>query len=101
MNDKNMKKVLGDLEALASMSDDEIDTEDIPEVRDWSDAVRGKYYNPVKKQISMRVETDVLEWYRSSTGGKGYQTLMNKVLRDHMITAMVAKSSGRTGKAIN
>lgn len=35
-----------ELSRLAAMSDDEIDTSDIPEVRDWSGAERGRFYRP-------------------------------------------------------
>ena len=34
---------------------------------------------PAKTEVHMRVDTDVLEWYKSQ--GKGYQTKMNAVLR--------------------
>ncbi len=40
-----------ELRALAAMSDDEIDTSDIPEVTDWSGAVRGKCYGGASKII--------------------------------------------------
>jgi hypothetical protein len=33
-----------ELESLKNMPDSEIDTSDIPEVRDWTNAVRGKFY---------------------------------------------------------
>ena len=35
-----------------------------------------------KKSITMRVDEDVLEWYKSL--GKGYQTRINRVLRSYM-----------------
>lgn len=35
-----------ELRRLATMSDDEIDTSDIPEIKDWSGAERGKFYRP-------------------------------------------------------
>jgi hypothetical protein len=39
-----------ELEALATLPDDQIDTDDIPEVTDWSDAQRGLFYRPVKQK---------------------------------------------------
>jgi hypothetical protein len=36
------------LEALTALPDDRIDTDDIPEVRDWSGAKRGLFYRPLK-----------------------------------------------------
>ncbi|WP_084506780.1 BrnA antitoxin family protein [Geminicoccus roseus] len=35
-----------------------------------------------KQAISLRVDVDVLEWFKS--GGPGYQTRMLKVLRAHV-----------------
>jgi len=69
---------------LASMPDDEIDTSDIPEVLDWSGAKRGLLYRPTKQQITLRLDADVLAWFRAAVpGGRGYQTEINRVLREH------------------
>ena len=69
---------------LASMTDDEIDTSDIPEVLDWSGAKRGLLYRPTKHQITLRLDADVLAWFRATVpGGRGYQTEINRVLREH------------------
>jgi len=69
---------------LASMPDDEIDTSDIPEVLDRSGAKRGLFYRPTKQQITLRLDADVLAWFRAAVpGGRGYQTEINRVLREH------------------
>ena len=36
-----------ELEALSALPDEEIDTQDIPEVLDWSGAKRGLFYRPI------------------------------------------------------
>ncbi len=78
-------KQRAELEALAALPDDRIDTADIPEVRDWSDAKRGLFYRPVKKQLTLRIDADVIAWFKSRTPkGHGYQTQMNIALRDHI-----------------
>jgi uncharacterized protein (DUF4415 family) len=41
------------------------------------------FYRPVKKQITARVDADVLAWLKSQ--GKGYQSRMNAILRDAML----------------
>ena len=74
-----MRKELG---RLAARPDDRIDLSDIPEVPDWSDGVVGKFYRPIKKPISIRVDADVLAWFRTQ-GGK-YQAVMNEALREYM-----------------
>ncbi len=71
-----------DLAVLEALPDEDIDTSDIPEGTDWSDAVRGKFYRPVKKAISLRVDADIIAWFRSQEGR--YQSRMNAALREYM-----------------
>ena len=71
-----------ELEALAKRSDDEIDTSEIPEITDWSNAERGRFYRPIKQAISLRVDADVLAWFRSLDGK--YQSRINQALREYM-----------------
>jgi len=75
------------LRALADLPDDRIDTGDMPELTDQQLAamVRGGLYHPVKKQITARLDADVLEWLKSP--GKGYQSRMNAILRKAMLNA--------------
>ena len=79
---KLTKKQRAEIENLALMADREIDTSDIPETADWRNAVIGKYYRPIKKQVSLRLDADILEWFKIQ-GGK-YQTHINLALRRYM-----------------
>jgi len=74
-----------ELAAVAALPDDQIDTSDIPELppRAWKDAVRGRFYRPVKQAVSMRLDADVVAWLKKR--GKGYQTRANRILRQHML----------------
>ena len=56
----------GELRAIASLPDSEIDTSDIPVMTEeqWKNAERGTFYRPVKRQITARVDADVLEWLK-------------------------------------
>lgn len=54
--------------------------EELSKFRPWYE-VHPDWYKPTKTEIHIRVDTDVLEWYKSQ--GKGYQTKMNAVLREH------------------
>jgi len=77
---KNRNKNLdAELAALARKRDEDIDTSDIPEVKDWSSAVVGKFYRPVKEAVSIRLDADILAWFKGQ--GSGYQTRINEVLR--------------------
>ena len=71
-----------EIRRLKRVKDTEIDTTDIPERVDWSGAVVGKFYRPVKQQITLRLDSDVMVWLRKQ--GRGYQTRINRMLRDAM-----------------
>lgn len=79
------RKELGKLDALPA---DQIDTSDIPELSDeqWTSAVRGRFYRPIKQQITARLDADVLAWLKA--GGQGYQTRMNAILRRAMLAEL-------------
>ena len=73
-----------ELAALEALPDREIDTSDVPEILDWSGARRGALYRPVKQQITLRLDADVVAWFKANVqGGRGYQTEINRVLREH------------------
>ncbi|MBF0306000.1 MAG: BrnA antitoxin family protein [Alphaproteobacteria bacterium] len=71
-----------ELDALAARPASAIDTSDMPEVTDWSGGVRGAFFRPIKKPIAMRLDADVLDWFKR--GGEGYQTRINAALREFM-----------------
>ncbi len=73
------------LDTLAAKPDADIDTSDSPVVLDWSGAVRGGLYKPRKEAIAIRLDADLLAWFRShADGGRGYQSEINRVLRQHV-----------------
>ena len=73
------------LEALAALPDDQINTDDIPEVRDWSGAKRGVFYRPIKQQITLRLDADLIDWFKTHhPQGEGYQTSINRALREYV-----------------
>jgi len=76
------------LRALAARPDSEIDYSDIPPMTDeqLKNAVRGRFYKPVKRQITARVDADVLEWLKAQ--GKGYQSRINAILRREMLASL-------------
>src|SRR6266536_1622021 len=71
-------KQLAELKSLAALPDDAIDTSDAPEVLAWSGAKRGLFYRPVKQQLTLRLDADVIAWFKSHTkSNEGYQTRIN------------------------
>ena len=83
-------KQKAELSALEALPDDQIDTSDIPEVRDWSGAKRGLFYRPVKQQITLRLDADVVNWFKEQApDGRGYQTKINRALREYVMQRRV------------
>jgi len=81
-----MSKSQTDWKRLDSMTNDDIDTSDIPAVTPemFAKAVvkRGLKAKTSKAQLTIRVDRDVLTWFKST--GHGYQTQINALLRAYM-----------------
>ena len=72
-----------ELERLAKLPDSRIDFSDAPESRARVSGIEvGRFYRPIKQLVSLRVDAEVLAWFRGR--GKKYQTYMNEVLRREM-----------------
>lgn len=83
-----------ELEALKATPDSDIDYSDTPALSDdfWKSAERGRFYKPIKQQVTTRLDADVLAWLKSQ--GKGYQARINSILRREMLaTAKRQKSA--------
>ncbi len=81
-------ELLAQLRAAAALPDESINTSDpdAPEVVNWSGATRGRFYRPVKKQKTLRIDADVLAYFEAQ--GPGYLTRMNRVLRAAMLRGL-------------
>ena len=71
-----------ELDVLAAMPESEIDTIEMPSIGDWSHAVRGPFYRPIKRPLSLRVDADIVDWFQRQ--GQGYQTRMNSAPREYV-----------------
>lgn len=69
------------MKAIDAIRDEDIDLSDMPET-DFSHGVRGKFYRPVKDQVTLRIDRDVLAWFKATE--EKYQTAINAALREHM-----------------
>lgn len=84
---------------LDALDERDIDLSDIPEITDemWARAVRGvagpaEYYRALKQQITLRLDKDVVAWFKANAE-KGYQTEINRVLRQYMLRAVAAANA--------
>jgi uncharacterized protein (DUF4415 family) len=77
--------VKANIEELLANPDRTVDTSDIPEWTEemWKHAVRGGFYRPMKRAVSLRLDADVLAWLKKD--GHGYQTRVNRMLRERML----------------
>jgi len=71
---------------LTALEGRRVDTDDIPEApaESWAKAERGRFYRPLKQAVSIRLDADVLDWFKRRANGGRYQTEINRVLRQHM-----------------
>jgi uncharacterized protein (DUF4415 family) len=70
-----------ELEALAARPENSIDTSDIPEVTDWSQAQRGRFFRFTKKDEQI-LDIDILNWFLKHDDD--YRARINEVLRDYI-----------------
>ncbi len=80
------KKSRTDWKRVDALKDEDIDLSDIPKVSPemFAKAIVRRGLKPVsrKAQLTLRVDSDVLDWYRRQ--GQGYQTKINALLRAYM-----------------
>jgi uncharacterized protein (DUF4415 family) len=81
---KEIDRDAAPLDALRGRKDTEIDLSDQPEIVDWSAAVRGRFYRPVKKSVTIRLDADVIAWFKARATDGGYQTAINRALREYI-----------------
>ena len=69
---------------LHERRDRSLDRSDVPQLppAQWAKGVVGRYYRPLKSQISFRVDNDVLDWLKSK--GQGHLSRINAILRERM-----------------
>lgn len=82
-----------DLKRLDTMTDTDIDYSDIPPTPDdfWSQA---EVFVGGKQAVSLRLDPDVVAFFKEQ--GKGYQTAMNRVLRQYMEAHKARRKAGKT-----
>lgn len=83
-------EIQAEVQALAAMPEDQVKTDDIPEVKDWRGAKRGLFYRPIKQQITLRLDADLIDWFKNHhQPDEGYQTSINRALREYVAQQQV------------
>ena len=74
-----------ELAALAELPDTAINITAEPEQKNWQGARRGVFYRPIKQQLTLRLDADVIHWFKThAPNGEGYQTRINQALRAYV-----------------
>ncbi|MDX8433381.1 BrnA antitoxin family protein [Mesorhizobium abyssinicae] len=76
-----------EIAALKARPEDDVDISDIPELAEefWQNAVRNPYFKPIKQQLTLRLDSDLVAWFKRHTpDGRGYQSAINKALREYV-----------------
>ena len=73
------KSTKSDLARIDRMRDSDINYSDIPALDKGFLKKATTAWPPVKRQLTIRIDADVLEWLKGH--GKGYQTRINRILR--------------------
>lgn len=84
MNKANTKTRNVEAKTIASRPDAQIDASDIPEISDWTGAVRGLFARPETRQISIRLSVADLITANLLAAAKGlpYQTYIKSLLHE-------------------
>ena len=91
---KLTKKQREVLEAIKNLPDEAIDTSDIPEVLDWSNARRGLLYRPVKQEVALTLDEYVIEWFASKHSDVQVRNeTINQVLMEYIRTKEFPRKS--------
>ena len=77
--DVNKKSIKSNLARIDRMKDSDIDYSDIPRLDKTFLKKATMAWPPVKRQLTIRLDADVLDWLKGH--GKGYQTRINRILR--------------------
>jgi uncharacterized protein (DUF4415 family) len=80
----NSIKISSRTRQLYEARDRSLDHAEVPQLppEQWAKGIVGKYYRPIKSQISFRIDNDVLAWLKSQ--GEGHLSRINAILRERM-----------------
>jgi len=89
MSKESMKpksvKITSEIRKLYARRDRSLDRSDVPQLSpaQWAKGEIGRFYRPIKTQISFRIDADLLAWLKSK--GEGHLSRINTILRERML----------------
>ena len=82
MRNNSEEDLIKEAQAIKDMPDSEINYDDIPNDIIFNSSERGRFYRPVKHSITLRLDADLIEWFKKNH--PKYQTAINAALRNHV-----------------
>lgn len=82
MNKNSVPSIKEQMASLKRKGDKDIDFSDIPEISDFAGFERGKFYRPIKKSVTLRLDADVLDWFKNYHSD--YQSAINATLLQYI-----------------
>jgi predicted DNA binding CopG/RHH family protein len=97
MKKKLTKTQQRDLAAIAALSDAQIDTSDIPEIKSLTGGIRGLFYRPVTQPVTIRLSAPDVAMARQLSKDKGlpYQTYIKMLLHEALQHHATSKPRSR------
>jgi predicted DNA binding CopG/RHH family protein len=101
MKKKLTKTQQRDLAAIAALSDAQIDTSDIPEIKSLTGGIRGLFYRPVTQPVTIRLSAPDVAMARQLSKDKGspYQTYIKMLLHEALHHASSKPRSRRKSRS--
>lgn len=90
------KSISSNLKRIDKMKDENIDYSDIPELDDYFFTREAITLPKKKDSVTLRIDHEVLEFFKQQ--GKGYQTLMNAVLKAYSLSQQKTHSTSKIKK---
>lgn len=83
-----MRKETDDLleqsELTRPLVETDIDVRRLPSDAQVEPLQHRRYFRPTKQSVTIRLDTDIVAWFKAGAADGGYQTAINRALREYM-----------------
>jgi Uncharacterized protein conserved in bacteria len=81
---KDNEDLLEQAELTRPLVDLDVDVRRLPTDAQAEPLQRRRYFRPAKQSVTIRLDTDVVAWFKAGAADGGYQTAINRALREYM-----------------
>ena len=88
---KRTDEQIAELQTLADLPDELIDTSDMPEIPPAAKGEVGKFYRPVMVDVTLRLDNYIIKWFKENTeNGADCDAAINHALLGHIMRKRLA-----------